>query len=240
MLLYDLHCHSSGISRCARIPFNVVVDSVKETGFDGMVLTNHYNDYDLTEFGTECFVEKFINEYLKTREYGEKVGVNVLFGVEVTVAYNPKVHLLIYGATPEFLRENPDLPNLTQKEIYEACHKYGCLLVNAHPYRYGQTVQDIRYLDGVEVNCHFKYDGCYVNELAVVAKENGFALTCGCDFHGDCERPCGGVYLPDDVTTNEELVEYLKNSSVFSLKVNDPVTHDVFDFTVDVGKRKID
>lgn len=238
MKFYDLHCHTSGISRCARITFDVFVDRAKAYDYDGFVLTNHYTASDLEKYGADAFIEKYIDEYIKTRDYGKKVGVNVLFGLEVTVAYNPYVHLLIYGATPDFLRANPDLPNLTQREIYEVCEKYGCVLVNAHPYRYGQTVQDLRYLDGVEVNCHFLYDGCYVNELANVAKENHIALTCGCDYHGDCDRPCAGVYLPDDVNTSEALAYYLKNSTNFSIKVNDPVTKDIFDFSVDVEKRK--
>lgn len=237
-MFYDLHCHSSGISRCARVSYDVVIDVAKEHGYDGIVLTNHYTDYELNDYGTEVFVEKYIDEYVKARDYGEKVGVNVLFGIEVTVSYNLSVHLLIYGATPEFLRANPNLPNLTQAELYEVCRKNGCVLINAHPYRYGQTVQDLRYLDGVEVNCHFKYDGCYTKELAKVARDNHVAFTCGCDYHGDSERPCAGMYLPDGILTNRDLVEYLKTSSVFSVKVNDPVTREIYDCTVDVGERQ--
>lgn len=42
MFLCDLHCHSSGISKCCRIPYTQVIDEAKQAGIQAIVLTNHY------------------------------------------------------------------------------------------------------------------------------------------------------------------------------------------------------
>lgn len=230
-MLFDLHCHTSGISRCCKLPYTVIVDMTKDYGYDGIVLTNHYTQWNIAENPDE-FVERYIAEYENARLYGEKVGLKVLFGAEITVSYNEAVHLLIYGVTAEFLRKNKDLPNLTQKRLYEVCHENGCVLVNAHPYRYGMTVQDVNYLDGVEINCHFKYDKCYADELTKIAKENGLALTCGCDFHGDAEKPYGGTYLPDNISNSIDLAKYIEACKVSNLKVHDPETREIYNLSV--------
>lgn len=228
-MFYDLHCHTGGISRCCKAPYDKIIDMAKKYGYEGMVITNHFTEVDLNEFGEEKFVEMYIEEYNKCRAYGEKVGINVLFGAEITVSYNIDVHLVIYGVTPQFLRDNPRLPLLSQKEIYEACHKYGCLLINAHPFRLGMTIQDVNYLDGVEVNCHAKFGDCHEKELTQFAKDHGLALTCGCDYHADTRKPTGGTYLPDNILTNTDLVNYLKTSDTFHIKVDDPVTLEVYE-----------
>lgn len=230
-MLFDLHCHTSGISRCCKLPYNEILDIAKNNGYDGLVITNHYTEFELNDYGESLFVEKYIEEYRLCKEYGEKIGLKVLFGVEVTAGYNQAVHLLIYGVTPEFLRENPNLPSLSQKELYEICHKNDCVLINAHPFRYGQTVQDLNYLDGVEINCHLGYGNCFYKKLSKIAYENKVAVTCGCDYHGG-ERPLGGTYLPDDVTNNVALVDYLKNSNEFLLKVHAPETREIFNLKV--------
>ncbi len=203
----------------------------KDYGYDGIVLTNHYTQWDIEENAYE-FVEKYIEEYENARVYGEKIGLKVLFGAEITVSYNEAVHLLIYGVTAEFLRKNKNLPNFTQKELYGVCHENGCVLVNAHPYRYGMTVQDVRYLDGVEINCHFKYGKCYAQELIEIAKENSLAITCGCDFHGDSEKPYGGTYLPDNISTSQDLAKYIETCKISSVKVHDPETRESYDLSV--------
>ena len=41
-MLIDLHAHTSGISRCCRIPAPEVLRRAKEVGLCGIVLTNHY------------------------------------------------------------------------------------------------------------------------------------------------------------------------------------------------------
>ena len=71
MLLWDLHCHSSGISKCAKITYKEAIDEAKQVGFDGIVLTNHYaSDYFNINSCNE-FIDKYVLD-LKMLKHMEK------------------------------------------------------------------------------------------------------------------------------------------------------------------------
>ena len=136
-MLIDMHAHTSGVSHCCVLPPEEIVRIAKETGLDGIVLTNHYaKDY--------VTVDKYINEYEITKAEGEKIGLKVFFGIEVTVVWNPRIHLLVYGVTTDFLREHPALYDMSQEELYTLVHQYGGVLVQAHPFRESCRPQDPR------------------------------------------------------------------------------------------------
>lgn len=222
MTLFDLHCHSSGISLCSRISYDKVVDSAKEAGFKGIVLTNHYCEDYLQSISIDEWIEKYIQEYELAKTYGESVNMKVLFAVEVTMNFDKRVHMLIYGITPELLRRHKPLYDKSLEELYEFCSKYDLTLIQAHPYRYGSTVLDTRYLDGIEINCHPKYGNTYSADIIEIATQKGLAVTCGCDFHGDVDyRPRGGMFVPDHISDGIALAKYLKETKEFTLQVHE-------------------
>lgn len=223
-----MHCHTSKISRCCMLCSKEVLNIAKENNYDGIVVTNHYTNYDLQEYLPEDFVKIYLKECQDTIAYGQSIGLRVFSGVEVTMAYDQRVHLLIYGDVEFLLKKSFNLPNMTQKDLFDLCNQNQCVLINAHPFRYGCTVQDLRYLHGVEANCHLLHGDSRIDEVLQIAKENNFAITCGCDYHGDSERPKGGMFLPDNICTNNDLAKYLKTSKQFSLKIEDPVTRRIY------------
>jgi hypothetical protein len=94
--------------------------------------------------------------------------------------------------------------------------------VQAHPYRGGKSVLlDLKYLDGVEVNCHPLYDGTHLDELAKIARDNELLLTCGGDYHADTIRPKCGVYFKDDIIKMSELMQELLTSEETKLCVQE-------------------
>lgn len=222
MFLCDLHCHSSGISKCCRIPFKRVIDEAKQAGMQGIVLTNHYCKEYLANIAYETWVDKYTKEYEQAKAYGNSVGFRVYFGVEVTMEFDTRVHLLIYGITPQELKENPNLFNMSLLELSVFCRKKQYVLIQAHPFRGGTTVLDTKYLDGVEINCHPAYGDTYSDEIIRIAQNNKIAVTCGCDYHGDVPyRPKGGVFLPDTIQTSKDLAFYLKNTEEFHLQIHE-------------------
>lgn len=221
-MLCDLHCHSSGISTCCRISYEQVIDEALNAGYNGIVLTNHYVKDYLKGISVENFIDKYVEEYLLTEKYGKSVGLKVFFGVEVTMEFDKRVHLLIYGITFQQLKENPYLFDMSLEELYSFCELNGLSLVQAHPYRNGANVLRTDCLDGVEINCHPKYGNAYSKELIEIAKKNGLSVTCGCDYHGDTAyRPKGGLFLPEYVKTDVDLAKYLKNSTEFRLQIHE-------------------
>lgn len=220
-MLIDLHAHTSGISKCCRIDAPKVVAEAKTAGLDGIVLTNHYQNSYIHDGTLMQFVEDYIAEYEYTKKCGEEIGCKVFFGIEITMELYAKVHMLVYGVTPDFLRENPTVFDKTQEELYALVKANGGVLVQAHPFRGGATVLDTAYLDGVEINCHPKYKTSCKEQLLAIAENHALALTCGGDYHADTYRPVCGTFLPDTVTDGILLGKHLAEAKNFRLRVHE-------------------
>ena len=173
-MLIDPHVHSAGISPCSkRTPEKLIAEYIADK-MDGFVLTNHCDKTWIGRLGFKSYKEwckAYNEEYYKTKALGDKYGIKVFFGIEVTALYNISVHYLIYGITPEELLKTPELYALSQEELYNYCKENGFALIQAHPYRNGATPQDPRFLDGVEINCHPNYK--YTSDAK---KENAFDI----------------------------------------------------------------
>lgn len=167
-------------------------------------------------------MDRYIEEYEQAAIYGDSVGIKVFFGVEVTMEFDRRVHMLVYGITPQELKEYYDLYDMSLQQLSALCRKNGFALVQAHPFRGGTTVLDTQYLDGIEINCHPAYGNTYSDEVIQIARENKIAVTCGCDYHGDVPyRPKGGIFLPDTIQTSIDLAFYLKNAEEFHLQIHE-------------------
>ena len=229
-MLIDFHAHSKGISRCCKIDGKDMVLVTKNAGMDGIILTNHYDKDYITVDALEL-ANRYINEYFYVKECGEAIGFKVFFGIEVTLAKHNNVHMLVYGVSTDFLLNHPELYDYTQKELYKLVKASNGILVQAHPYRKGKNVLlDLKYLDGVEANCHPKYDGTYVMDFAKLANDNKLLLTCGGDFHNDTRRVKCGVYIDDGLVDTLDIVRFLNNSKEIKLCLEEPTNSLSYDF----------
>ena len=225
-MLIDMHAHTSGISPCCLIDYKEVINTAKEKGINGIVLTNHYDKFYIGGMNLSQFAEKYIDEYRITAEYGKDKNFKVFWGIEVTMELYPAVHMLIYGVNFDFLRKNPGLYDMTQKELYELVKSENGILIQAHPYRNGATVLDINYLDGIEINCHPKYGNSYSEKLKKIAEQNNLILTCGGDYHADTYRPICGMYIPENICYYAELSEYIKSHKA-KLCIQEPGSDEI-------------
>ena len=231
-MLFDLHAHSSGISRCCRIPYNKVIDAAREVGIDGIVLTNHYQKSYVKDGDTADFARRYTEEFRLAKAYGESVGFKVLFGAEITMERYGGAHLLLYGITEEFIEQHPDLYEFTLEEMRDAIKAFDpkAAMVQAHPYRKVKNLLPTEYLDGVEVNCHPLYGKSDFSDMVKIAKENKLILTCGADYHADTYRPRCGVYLPDGINNALELSRHLLETPSLTLRIHEPNTDEPYDF----------
>jgi hypothetical protein len=220
-MLIDMHAHSSGISPCCLLPYDKIIETSLATGINGIVLTNHYQKSYAKDGNYLAFAKRYTSEYKLAKAYGEKVGFKVFFGVEITMEKYGGTHLLVYGITESFIEENPTLFDLTLQELYTLVKKVGGIVVQAHPYRRVKNLLDVKYLDGVEVNCHPLYLNSYFEDMLKIATDNNLLLTCGGDYHADTPRSHCGMYLPDTVTDGISLGEYIKNTNRVELLIQD-------------------
>ena len=69
----------------------------------------------------------------------------------------------------------------------------------------------MRYVHGIEVyNPHLLFDARFEDALKL-AKENGKLKTSGSDFHIVDQAGLAGMYIPDNITDQFMLRDYLKN-----------------------------
>ena len=218
-MLIDLHAHSSGISKCCRIPIEQVIEEAKKVGIDGIVLTNHYQKNYVADGDYTAFAARYIAEYEYAAELVKNTDFRIFFGIEVTMEKNPGVHMLIYGVKTDFLLAHPMLFDDSQEELYRLVHEAGGILVQAHPMRRQNRLLDTKYLDGIETfNGHFGHASR--NKIADAwADIHGLRKTSGTDFHEKCHICCGGILTDEPIKDSKELVEVL-NSDSYELMVD--------------------
>ena len=191
----------------------------KEAGVDALTITDHYSTHAFNKItgSPREKAEYFLRGWRIAKEEGEKLGIHVLFGMELRVDSGPE-DFLIYGIDEDFVYENLTLYNGTLQDAYQVCNDYGALLIQAHPFRESCRPQDPRYLHGMEVyNGHPRHDSR--NHLALqYAQENGIWLrTSGSDIHQLPDIARGGILIDGEVTTSRELAEYLRQRKPFKL-----------------------
>lgn len=121
MMRFDLHMHTDRHSACSVMTPRELVERAVEVGLDGVVITEHHYQWP-------------DDELAELRALAP--GLVILAGVEITGRGGD---VLVYGATDiGRLPRGIDWPDL----IREA-HRQGGACVMAHPYRWGQPVEQL-------------------------------------------------------------------------------------------------
>jgi len=213
---WELHMHTAESSGCGHVSAADGVAAYARMGYDGVVIADHYNEYTLNWLGgsPEERIRKWMRGYEAAKEAGERLGVQVLFGLEARVPGSDNDYLVL-GAEPEFVRKNPGMCDGTLSELHEICKRNHVLLVQAHPYRVGYCepapVEDV---DGYEVfngNPRHRNE----NEKAMLRAETypEMIRTSGSDFHQMEDLARGGIETERDIRTSAELAQMLRDGA---------------------------
>ena len=223
MKLFDMHAHTSGISECCLGDAETIIKVARENGIDGIVLTNHYQKSYLRNGDATELAKRYTEEYRMTKRFGEKYGVTVIYGMEVTMHRHDNSHLLVYGLPESFTEEFPEVYDMTQEELYTLVKSRGGLLIQAHPFRVCYYPLDPRYLDGYELSSHPLYGTSAYDDVTALVVKHGKLLTTGADYHHDVPyRPYCGAFLPDTVKDPKSLVEALICADPITLSLHEP------------------
>ena len=213
MYKYELHMHTMETSRCGHVRAADQVRTYHSLGYQGLCVTDHLHDLyldlmDCHDDWQEC-VRRYLYGYHLAKQEGERLGMDVIFGVELRFPENDSDYL-IYGIDENWLYHNPYICRMDHKSFFER-YKNEVLIIHAHPYRYCDEV----FYDSVHglevVNCNPRHDSR--NELALaLAKANPHLYrTVGSDAHrtGDegraailTERRIRDSYEMKDVITS--------------------------------------
>ncbi len=162
MFKVETHLHTTVISPCGRVTPEQIVMRYKEAGYDGLIVTDHYQleafrfaGIDLDGPGDK--LEAFLEGYRQVKAFADRVGMKTYYGAELEFTEN-RNHYLLYGFSPQLLADPARVCAMGIAEFSELACKDGALLIKAHPYR-DRCVPVAPYLvDGIEaVNRHDKH-----------------------------------------------------------------------------------
>lgn len=219
MYKYDLHMHTKEGSLCSSTSVHDMIKSFKKLGFSGAVVTNHFlggNTSVPRNLPWEETVDRYCLAYTEGLKTAKALDFDLLFGMEQ--GYGNGKEILIYGITPQFLIERPQLRSNDLALWSREVHSVGGFIAFAHPFRDRGYIKDptampdLSLADGVE-----GYNFCNSAEENRAAidtfKNKDTIIIAGSDLHNDDFSSAFGVVFNTRIKTGEELVKHLKSKN---------------------------
>ena len=224
---YELHCHTQEGSTCSRFPAAELVRHYKEHGYDGVFISDHLTGSTSVPRGlshAEHMAYFSRNGYGIAREEGEKIGLKVFFGPELSICGSDRsdpIHrvggndFLVLGTTPEWWQQQTDFFSLLPRQQFDRIHAGGGFLIHAHPFLQADWVECIRlfpaYEDAVEViNGHSSDEDNA--RAAWYAQQYGLLTTAGTDAHSPDRHLCG-VEVPYECLAPQDVIAAIRSGA---------------------------
>ena len=212
--LFELHAHTSDISRCGQIPAEKLVELYESAGYSGMVITDHINRMTFQNLELATWKDK-VDYFLRGYHTAKSVASSdftVLLGAEFCFTENYNDYL-VYGLTEDLMY------NALDNEILQwgigrfsaFCRDNDLLIIQAHPFRNYMFITPPKLIDGVEVmNCHPRHDSR--NFLAQSWAEHfGLLKISGSDAHQPQDVGRGGILTQQPISSLSELINEIRN-----------------------------
>ena len=212
---WELHAHTRQSSKCGWLDAADVVNAHIEAGYDGMVITDHYNNTNIERFYGAPLeqAQAWTGGWRVARAAAEGRPFTVLFGLEARLQDCDNDYL-IFGAKPSFVLENPRLNFLTLEELHALCQRNGALLIQAHPNRKGCHPAPFAHLDGYEAfNGNQRHDNHNDATAAMVEALPGCIKTAGSDYHRVEDIGTAPIFTERRIETGEDLVRCLREGA---------------------------
>ena len=209
---YDLHVHTSPVSRCGDFSPREVVDRYADAGFQGIVITNHFSLAAMNPCKSkEEYLNFYLSDYKEALSYGKEKGVDVLLGAEMRFPENDNDYL-VYGIDEKDLYTAYDYLFTEYEKFYCEFKNEHNIIIQAHPFRSSCTLQSLDIIDGIEV---FNMHPGHNSRVAVAAKlaydNPNLLITGGSDFHHENHQGMCGVCLKEKVTDSFAIANLVKS-----------------------------
>jgi len=218
---YETHLHTSQASRCGASTGAEQAAFIKEQGYAGMFVTDHFFNGNCavpTDLSWEERVHQYCAGYRDAKAMGDKIGLDVFFGIEWN--FNNDEYLL-YGVSEEWLLAHPDMLCWDHAELFRQINAIGGLMVQAHPFR------DRPYVGKIHLHPEHVHAIELVNSgndvrndamAAVYAKHFGLHTTAGSDLHKNKlpDRGLKGIEADEPITCPEDFVKLIKSGTGYA------------------------
>lgn len=180
---YDLHVHTSPVSKCGDFSPMEVVDRYADAGFRGIVITNHFSLTAMAPCKSkEEYLDFYLTDYREALAYGKKKGLDVFLGAEMRFPENDNDYL-VYGIDEKDLYTAYDYLFTEYEKFYCEFKNENNIIIQAHPFRSSCVLKSPDIIDGIEV---FNMHPGHNSRVAVAAKlhaAHGGVVTGGTDLH---------------------------------------------------------
>lgn len=216
--LYETHLHTYPVSKCARSTVEDVIEFYKNLGYSGIFITNHFIDGNINIDNDLPYAERiefFFSDYEKARRLGEKVGLPVFCGVEMS---HGGTDFLVYGLSKDWFLSHPEIEGMRKKKQLTLMVEHGALIIQAHPFREAGYIDCIRLfprqVHGVET-----YNACrtdFENRMAEeYAKNYDLLPFAGTDNHlCSAMKSLGGMQSQTPITDEADFVKRVKEGQM--------------------------
>lgn len=209
----ELHAHTSPASSCSEIPPAKLPEIYAGLGYSAVCVTNHLAR------GRGDNAEEWLTDYYAAKESGDRLGINVILGVELRFIPSNNDYLL-YGITPEDISEIVNMLDMNIEEFSRAYRAPNRFLCQAHPYRSGMDPTDHTLFDGIEVfNAHPNHNS-RVAVASQIAHREGLIFTAGTDFHHPGHEGLAAIRTRTVPKTSADVAALLKSAD-FLLEVGE-------------------
>lgn len=218
MYKYETHLHTSPVSRCARASAEESLDFYKSLGYDGVFITNHFLDGNVNIDYYEPYhkkIEFYFSDYEKAVRYGEKIGIKVFCGVEMS---HGGTDFLVYGLDKKWYLKHPEIMKMRKSEELTFLAEHGALIIQAHPFREAGYIDHIRLyprrIHGVEVINACRTD--FENKMAEIYAENyNLIRFAGTDNHsGGNRESLAGMQSEKPIGSEKAFISAVKNGKL--------------------------
>lgn len=208
--LYETHLHTSEASKCGEIHGEDYIPYMMGKGYSGMIVTDHFfngNTCVPADLSWKERVEIYCSGYERALKAAEGNDFVVMFGVEFN--FN-KDEYLLYGIDKEWLLNNECIMQMNRHELFEAVHKAGGIMIQAHPFRERDYLSDIKLapscVDGIEV--YNAANSANMNALGYeYCSKLGLPMTAGSDIHFYRDNEMGGMLFDSRIDSIDEFVK---------------------------------
>ena len=211
---FEMHCHTAETSPCGILTAAEVVEGIKEAGYLGTFITDHFysrffNKRGIAHLEWKTQADDYLKGYRAAKKRGDEIGLKVFLGLEVQLEESP-FEFLVYGPDEAFIIDQGPFYKLPTPEFYSLMHDNGFLVFQAHPFRFNLTPENPAYVDGIEiVNAQPRHDSR--NKLALeFAYDNDTMVIAGGDVHMKEDIGRAGIMLPGDINSEKDFVAYMR------------------------------
>ncbi|MHB1151756.1 MAG: PHP domain-containing protein [Eubacteriales bacterium] len=179
----ELHAHTSPASGCSEISPEILVKTYHDIGCHAVTITNHFS-YCLCsgDKPNEKVVSDYMDDFYRAKSEGDRLGIIVLFGLELRFSENSNDYL-IFGVDE---KEALTISYMLGQGIQEFRQNYtnkNSILIQAHPFRNGMQEIDPSLLDGIEAFNMHPHHNSRVAVAANYARKYNLTAIAGTDYH---------------------------------------------------------